>query len=1319
MKFTSFTSCIFALLIILLLAGLNQSLFAGNASSTKKVLIVVEGSSELSNFAMANGRKLVNLMGHFNTSSVVKGMNEYNTGEMNKYDFTFYVGFHAKNLPPQKFVDDLLKTKKQVIWINSGLAEVCAKNENFARNFGFKVSEFDTTTIFNLVKAGNKIFGKGATYLNITSVLDRKKAQVMATAVSANKQKELPYAIHAKNLYFFADSPLDMVNLGSDRYLYFSDLLHDILGEQHETSHTAVLRIEDVNAMSDPVKLREIADILSDKNIPFLVGVIPFYVDPIHGINSSISDKLELVDALKYMVSKGASIVMHGSTHQYKANTGNDYEFWDGATDHPIKEESEQSITKKLDDGIQEFMKNGLYPVLWETPHYAGSMKFYNVIPNYFSAAIETRLTIDDIYCGQYFPYVINRDLYGQKIYPENLGYIPLDNSMDVENGYVQNIVDAAKANLVVRDGFASCFFHPFVNLNLLKAIVDKISGLGYTYLDFRNEHLWTRTKSRAILTGSQPLTLNIDQQYLIEEYIGTNGEVISKTYSPQRVNGQFKKNVELQPGQMYIAEPTEMKEHKIGQWQNIVDQAKKLYTSVFPPKVTWKEPRVCIFWDRNAYGAAFNDQASMASIFKVVNINVDTIFTGDKFNLSTYRLVLLPYEAANALSDQDYAVILKFINDGGDLMTDGQNNILEDLGIKLSDSHIRVGKIRDKYFPEQDIQWRNSEVIAKFDLDNYEELFCTEETYGSPIVCGKAFGKGKVLYFAARFDPYSEIGISNFPFAMEYVRRYFNIQPLFRRENLEMYFDPGFRNAYPTEDLIKLWVNEGIRIIHVAGWHQYEKYTYDYKRLLELAHANGILVYAWLEPPQVSQKFWMDHPQWREKNYLGKDVRPSWRYPMAMTDASCLEVMITEYRNLLDKYEWDGVNLAEVYFEAGEGLNAPELFTPMHSSAQTLFKNKFGYDLTSIFNASSKNYWANSAQAKSNVIEFRVDQLSAIYTKLLSVFSFYVQKRNGFQMIVTALDNLGSPELREYIGTDIKRIIGLNKQFQFTLQIEDPEKRWSEDPYRYARISSQYRELLGNKFMLDLNILSFRKPDAVTPFPTLIQTGTECFHVVRAAALNSRFTIYAESSINQQDLFYLPYANSAALQYRDTTNGYIVETPYSVFLKLPDEKHDVKIDGNFVAASRDNHFLIPAGHHFIEVGIKASDAFSSHDLQTRIMSITANVLSVAYDVSNVRFTYESDTRTLASFDREPVRITIDGYDYVTEVMRGNDCYTVYLPAGHHDAQIIASNKFSDGVSLLSLWSSTGIALFGIFSVTSLFLMYLALKIVRRRLAVQ
>ena len=76
-------------------------------------------------------------------------------------------------------------------------------------------------------------------------------------------------------------------------------ILHDILHEDHETSHRAMIRIEDVTLYENPDNLREIADILSSRGIPFMVGVIPFFVDPGEGTRLSLSDKPDLVDALQ------------------------------------------------------------------------------------------------------------------------------------------------------------------------------------------------------------------------------------------------------------------------------------------------------------------------------------------------------------------------------------------------------------------------------------------------------------------------------------------------------------------------------------------------------------------------------------------------------------------------------------------------------------------------------------------------------------------------------------------------------------------------------------------------------------------------------------------------------------------------------------------------------------------------------------------------------------------------------------------------------------------------------------------------------------
>ncbi|HTX19550.1 MAG TPA: DUF2334 domain-containing protein [Bacteroidota bacterium] len=1288
---------------------------SGQEYPLKKILILVEGSSDLKNYAMGDGRQLADLMGHFNTAVTVKGVNRYIPGELNAYDYTFYIGFYPRDPVPQKFTDDVFSTAKPVIWMNTGMIEF-SKQRAFRRKFGFSVPTLDSLDDFNYVKSNNRVFTKGEPNANIIEISNRRSVEVLAVAYSSRKRKEIPYIIQTKNLMYIADSPFASAT-ENDRYLLFADMLHDILHEQHEESHSALIRIEDVDPLQNPDQLRDIADILSSRGIPFLVGVIPFYVDPSEGIRVSLSDKPDFVDAIKYMVKNGGTIVMHGITHQYKGTTAVDYEFWDESTDKPIRDETAEGDAKRIEMGLSEFMKNGLSPLVWETPHYTASFTLYNTIAKYFSTAMEQRLSIEDADYSQYFPYIINKDLFGQKIYPENLGYVPLNPNKAESEAYIQTIIRNAKTNLYVRDGFASVFFHPFLDLDLLKQLVDGIQGLGYTYIDLREQKNWVKMKDRVILTGSQNYTIRLEDQYLTESYFDHSGEIERKSISDRRIKGSYSKYVELEPGELYKAEPTEFRERPLSFMERTAYSVEKLYDNVFAHDEAWSDLRPVILWNHHVKGAAFNDQASLASVFRSVNVRVDTFFIGQSLNLSPYNLLIVPYAFVDSLRQTDYDVINAFVEGGGNIITDTRNDLAEELGIGFTKTQVRVSRIRDRYFPEERIAWRYPELVTKFETEGVDEVFCVDDVTETPMVIGKRLGKGKVIYFNSRFDSYSQHGYSEYPYLLEYVRKYFGLRPIVRRENLEMYFDPGYRKTYSIESLVKQWVREGIRAVDVAGWNQFPKYTWDYKRLITLAHANGILVYLWLEPPQVSKKFWDENPQWREKNYKGEDIPPLWRYAVALEDDSCLSAMRGEYMKILQGYDWDGVNLAELYFESGRGFETPLLFTPMHPSAQREVKRKYGIDLASIFNPQSPYYWKTNPAAKSAVIEYRVNQLTIAYDTLLTAFSRLAAEKPGFKIIVTAMDSYGSPELREFLGVDMSQVIELRKKFNFTLQVEDPENLWSTDPVRYREIGKRYAPLLGgdSSLALDLNILTFRKKEAIIPFPTLIQTGTESFYLLRQAALAApKLTIYSESSVNPQDISFFANALAAKVEYRFNGNGYDVSSPYSFVCKMPKAVSQVNIDGSPLSPFRDNCYVIPAGSHELTLNRNPVNTFSTNELQAKIMSITGNLLSSAHGLRDITFEYESDQRTIASFNVAPSAVKVDHETYSFTVMKGNDCFSIFLPPGRHLVELVAGDQFSFGVNVTSLWSTTAIAIFGFIGVTSLFLMYLVLKVVKR-----
>jgi hypothetical protein len=76
------------------------------------------------------------------------------------------------------------------------------------------------------------------------------------------------------------------------------------------------------------------------------------------------------------------------------------------------------------------------------------------------------------------------RDVYGSKVLPENLGAIAPSTWHSYKARRPQDLVRAARANLVVRDGFAAFYFHPFLDLDYLKRTVEGIEAAGYRFVD-------------------------------------------------------------------------------------------------------------------------------------------------------------------------------------------------------------------------------------------------------------------------------------------------------------------------------------------------------------------------------------------------------------------------------------------------------------------------------------------------------------------------------------------------------------------------------------------------------------------------------------------------------------------------------------------------------------------------------------------------------------------------------------------------------------------------------------------------------------------
>ncbi len=1286
-----------------------------DASQTKKILILFEGKDVPSNLARGDARELGMLMGHFNAEANIEAVEAYLQGEVAKHDITFFIGYSKEYNPPRRFLEDVYATPKQVVWMNTGF-DSFSKEFDLSKRFGFTFKVLDTVSVFDVVKAENKTFTKGEENLNIINITDNTQVKILATAYSSSTRHEAPYIVRSGNFMYIGDSPFASAT-ETDRYIYFADMLHEILNEQHEENHRALLRIEDVDVFEDPGRLRAIADVLYSKHVPFLVGIIPFYVDPEAGIRLSLSDKPEFVDAIHYMVAHGATIVMHGVTHQYHGVTATDFEFWDESSQSTIKNDSKEFVERKLQAGLEECWKNNIYPLVWETPHYTASQLDYPVFGTFFSTAMEQRVVIEDINYSQYFPYIIERDLYGQRLLPENLGYIPLDEDPQVEEEAVQQLLNGAKTQLAVRDGFASAFIHPFIDVKYIEEFVDGVLDLGYTFMDVKNEPCAVRLKDRVIATGSTSYTVTLEDQYLQEIWLKPDGEIDHRTISEARIKGTFKKNIDVPEGQIYLAEPSEYREMEPTFMENVQYGVKSFWDNLFQKDESFDEARVAVIWNPHLTGTALNDQASFVSAIRSLNIQVDTLAGDSVGELSGYNLLIVPHPTVERLSDNDYDHIVQFVENGGNLITDGKNGIAEELGIKYAESNLKIERMRDRLFPENPLQLFSSEIMSRFEVQKNDEVFCVDARTDAPVVIGRKYGDGKFIFLGLRFDPVTKSGYSRFPFLMEYVRAYFKLKPMLRRDDLDVYFDPGFRHNISVEDLVKRWVEHGVRVIHAAGWHQYPTWTYDYTRLINLCHANGILVYAWLEPPQVSQKFWKEHPEWQEVNYKGEAVRPSWRYPVAMTDPACFDAVKNIYKSFLETYDWDGVNLAELYFEAGNGPHDPKLLTPMHASAKNQFKAKNGFDPALLLDSVSVYYWKRNPSAWKSFENYRVSSLVRFHEEFLKIFDEIRSDKPHFDVIVTAMDDIGNPELRVNYGVDITRIVNLTSLHRFTLQIEDPQSEWSKDPDRYIRIADRYRELALNSsgMMLDLNILQFRNENIPTPFPTLIQSGTESFELIQAAATGSdRFSIYSESSVLPQDMRMFAYAASARASLRRIAGGWEFNSPFHTVLELSKEYTTLRTSKGEQFRSDQGKFILPSGQYTIYAD-KQSAVPIEPPSGGQLLSISGTLLSLIDGDRSVTFSYRSVTRCAASFSHSPYTVLLDGQEIKNQTEKGFHRFSLLLPPGEHTVTVVLETTVTYGIDITSFWSSWLIVGFGMVSGTALFTFYTVVRISRQK----
>ena len=492
---------------------------------------------------MAYAIMLENLLGHFDSSVTMMAVQEYVSGKIESNDVVFYLGSVYDHPLPENFLIDVTKTKRTVVWFKYNLWQLTRNQvRSFSDRYGFSFQSIrgmntkasvtePNPGFFNRIRYKGmemekyyRFDAKANTFTGdpdagMLSIVNQAKAKIRATMINQKSGEQIPYVVEADNFWYFADIPLSFIG-PRDRYLVLADLLHDIVKIAHPERHLAMVRLEDIGATFSAAGMEAMTGYLQRTGVPFSVAAIPHYKDPF-GIHSGgmpvdipLASAPRLQAALHQAVERGGDIVMHGYTHQYDGGrnphsgvSGEDYEFWDSRKNAPLAEDSLPWALARMKAGLAEFKQAGLNPVAWGTPHYQDSPNSIQAAKQvfrsfyqrsfYYTSATPNLASVPgrDVAVDQFFPFEINSDHYGRYIIPENLGNVRYGIGQDgVYNMHGEarytwkDLLINARYATLVRDGFASFFFHPYLadptsgvpGMDDFEALVTGINALGY-----------------------------------------------------------------------------------------------------------------------------------------------------------------------------------------------------------------------------------------------------------------------------------------------------------------------------------------------------------------------------------------------------------------------------------------------------------------------------------------------------------------------------------------------------------------------------------------------------------------------------------------------------------------------------------------------------------------------------------------------------------------------------------------------------------------------------------------------------------------------
>ena len=681
----------------------------------------------------------------------------------------------------------------------------------------------------------------------------------------------------------------------------------------------------------------------------------------------------------------------------------------------------------------------------------------------------------------------------------------------------------------------------------------------------------------------------------------------------------------------------------------------------------------VAIVWNSRAGRADSLDQIGFMNAFAAMGFQVRTISVGDlgRHQADPAGVLVIPRSSALQMSGGEVEGVVRLVRHGLALVTDGESALTNVMGVKTGEPRaVRV--VLDAHMPGHTLHWADHPsvpAILTYPKAHGRTIYA-DSADGSALGVVFRVGKGRCLVFSSLFEDVSGQGYARFPTLPMVIMSDLRRRPPFSRAAMDAYFDPGYRVAIPIEKLAALWHDWGIRAVHAAAWYDQNTPSYDYHRLIDAAHKNGIVVYAWLEWPHLGSGFWNKHPEWRQKNALLQDAKLDFLHLMDLQNPDCLTAAFANLSALL-KEEWDGVDVAEFTItgaggEALEGPERPDYFVPFTPTAIAEFKAKAGFSQLELEDSSSIHFWKKNEKALDEFYRYRTDVNNALLRRVLGyVAGLKKQWGRDWELIHTIVDNSLHPEFDYLLGFDQKTTLKLIKEFDVTLNVEDPYMEWTQPPDRYRKLRSTLVDLIPDRSsMIDINVVPVH-PMTQEGFASEQATGVELLQQVRMAAeRNGRVCVYCESSVNTADWSLIPSAMAMGVAAANVAAGWEISTPHTVLWNMRSGS-GLLLDGKAWPCVDSEKVIIPAGTHVVSWKRDSLGASPMAD-RLRMVSISDELLDAEEALHEIRIVYRSPARCLISVNKLPKGIMVDGLSARLPVVAGERWFVILAPPGRH-----------------------------------------------------